>query len=371
MTELYSYTGTGNAIAMNALQPQGYTVTLSADGPLNEITIRTVLAGRNFKAALFSHNGLSTGGTERPLNLLSESAVYTSVLNGNITVSFPSAPAGTAGQRFCVIFLSETSGSWLDGGNVSEFRMRGNTLSLAGDFANTHFPSSWSGATAGTTTGRPYLIVSSTQVSIVSISQFISGLPFTFTVSDAGYAANSIALSDGSVTKNIAVAPTGNPGQFTGVAPSPIDGQTMLKLGTITAVATNGVAPTVAANTSYGYRAAQPDNPALVDFVAVEFTSIDPGSFGAGFSPPLKVGTQFIYDSARWDVSVSALMTGNYTGQSIFIDRDPEDYICRFWPVTTQNGVIIEPPISDPKFLQSKTLQSKFLEPKFLTVKFL
>lgn len=343
MTVLYSYTGTGNLISQNALQPQAWPITLTDSGPLNQVTIRSGLAGRNFKCAWYSHNGGSAGGTERPLNLLSTSATYTSTASGDIVVTMPTPPGYVAGDKVFFVVVTATSGNWMVAGPDAVFRVRGNNLASFSD----PFPSTWTTSVAGSVSAaRPYLIVESTQVSISTITPVVSGQAFTLTLSDTSYAATSVTFSDALVSKTVAVTSTGTPGQFTGVGPSPSDEQTMLRVGSINVTATNGTTPTTTSAVGYAIASGHPDNATPVDFTTVTYTSIAPGNIGAlfGFDPPLKIGGQCSFDPARGIAYVDGTQDFyDYTGETRYIYRDPDTGICNFWDVETINGTPVTP----------------------------
>lgn len=351
MAELYSYTGTGFTVSQNALQPQAWVVTLTADGPLNLIRFASALAGRDFKAAVYSHNGGSTGGTERPLTLLATSGVHTSTASGYVSVTVPSPPSGVVGQKFFVVTVTETSGNWQVAGPNATFRVRGNNLAAFSD----PFPSTWTTSVAGSASnGMPNLIIESTQASITSVDTIKSGQSFNLTLSDAGYAATQLVITDSDgVTKAVAI--TGSGGNFSGTGPALSDLEEMLRIGTVNVYATNGVQPTATRTATYAISSPQPDNATPRDFSSVTLTSVAVNNIGSyyGFNPPLKVGTQSAFETARATVNADGTMDfEDYTGTSIYYFRDPDDFICRTWTVETVNGT---PVPSAPKYRVTAT----------------
>lgn len=163
----------------------------------------------------------------------------------------------------------------------------------------------------------------STSVDITDIDDVFSGQSATLTVSDSGYSANSLALSDGVVTKNLAL--TGSLGNFTFTGPSIIDGETVLRTGTVSAVATDGTNPTTGTTTTFTVRTDHPDNATLVNFSSVTLTDVsDPNTIGVALSldPLPAVGWDIIYDAARFAVTSGGIVTSDYTGTSRFFLRN-------------------------------------------------
>lgn len=206
---------------------------------------------------------------------------------------------------------------------------------------------------------------------ISSITPLVSGQSFTVVFSPTSFAATQLIASDGVITKNVSISATGTPGEFTGIAPFPADGETMLLVGDVSAKGYDGSIETAGTTVAYSISSGHPDNATAVPFTAVTITDTsDPNNIGVvhSLNPPLRVGTQIVRDAARFTtLTTGGLLstTVDYTGVSRFYFRDPIDTLCRYWDVTTTNGVITP---TNPKSLRSKlksSLKSKLKQPLY------
>lgn len=347
MTILYQQSVSTGALAQSPRQLRAWKVIPTASGPANLITIPSTSAGKNARLEVYSDNGGSDGGTERPLNLLAVSNVAVTVV-GPTAFTFPAPANMISGTEYWINYITEQSGNWAGmNAAVSAFRVTGLTLTAFSDPS----PNPWTGTSAAASVaGLPAMTIESTQVSITSVDALFSGETFGLTVSSTSYAAQSVSFTGGGVTKVAALS--GSAGVFAGIAPPLVDGQTMLLDGTISAVATNGSEPTTSTNTTYTPRGVHPDGVGgEFNFSAVTLTSTsDPGFFGAAFglSPMPEIGDRVYYDStitngeARFVVDSNGVIASNYTGISQFYVRKASDMICRSLVIETVEGVPVE-----------------------------
>lgn len=183
-----------------------------------------------------------------------------------------------------------------------------------------------------------------TAATITSIDPVLSGQSGNLTISNTSYAANSLALSDGVVTKNVAL--TGSAGNFTFTGPAVADGQTMLRTGNVSAVATDGTNPTTGTTTTFTVRSGHPDDATLRNFSSVTLTTVsDPDTMGVALSldPLPAIGWDVIYDASRgWNVTTGGVLTNtdSFTGNSQFYLRDLVG-TCHFLQIETIDGTIV------------------------------
>lgn len=346
MAILYSQTTQNMSLAQNQRQIRGWSFVATGSGVANTAKVWVNTSAKTFRIELWSDNG-GNASTMRPLNLLS-SQQYTASTTGQHTITFASPATIVSGTRYWVSFVTQETGNWTGANSgVSPLRVTGQTLTNFTDAS----PNPWTSTSAANTAGDPYLILESNETSIASISSLISGQTGTVTLTDGGLTPNQINITGG-VTKTAALTATGTPFQYSFTVPMPVDNETMLVIGSVTATVTNGTTTTLPANTTYSISSPQPDSATPRAFGSVTLTSVAAGNIGAlqGWTPPLKIGTQAAFETARATVNADGTMDfEDYTGTSIYYFRDPDDFICRSWTVETVNGT----PVVDGEFVET------------------
>ena len=354
MPILYSQTTQNTSLAQNQRQLRAWPFVATGTGLANTAKLWVNTSGKTFRVELWSDNG-GNASTMRPVNLLA-SQQATASATGQLTVTFSSPASLVSGTRYWMSLVTQETGNWAGANSaVSPLRVTGNTLTNFSDSS----PNPWVTTTAGATAGDPYLIIESTEVSIASIDNLVSGETATVTMTDAGFAATQINLTSGGVTKTAALTATGTPAQFSFTVPQPADLETMLLVGTVAATVTNGTVTTAATNTSYAIKSGHPDDATRVNFTTTTYTSIATGNIGDlfGFDPPLKIGGQCSYDPTRGIAYADGTQDFyDYTGETRYIYRDPDTGVCNFWDVETINGTPVTP--SDDNGLTSIGLTS-------------
>ena len=321
MTILYSRTIQNTTLAQNALQLRAWQFIPTASGAANKITLWSTSAGKNFKLGIYTK-----AVSDRPAVLLATSINCVSVAGGQVVATFPAPPTLTSGTPYWVSFVTDVAGFWT-GADSSVFptRATGSTLSLFSDI----LPDPWVHTTAAATAGIPYLIVESTVASISSVDDLQSGNDFTVIISDSAYAATVAEITDGVVTKTVAVS--GALGEFTGTAPQLVDGETSLNVGTVSIRLYDGSDYTASANTDYSVWYFHPDEPTLVPFTTIPLASVGEYSLSTvmALSPPWAINTSVSFDATKSEINDAGEYEGNEYGQYYVLDRDPDTKITR------------------------------------------
>lgn len=195
-------------------------------------------------------------------------------------------------------------------------------------------------------TSNVYLVASVDAISdVASISDIdqiktgqISRVDF-----DTAFAATSLSITDGTITKTFS-ATTVDADSVDGTVTPWVDEQTAVKIGAVTITATDGVDTTEPFAGDLEFWGDHPDDATVVQFTAITLTSVSIYSIGYGaFDPPLKIGTQCVYDAARFDFYDDGEVSGDYVGETNFWFLDPDDDTARVFtlntsPATTPSG---------------------------------
>ncbi|QNK59313.1 hypothetical protein [Paenibacillus sp. PAMC21692] len=178
----------------------------------------------------------------------------------------------------------------------------------------------------------------SSSPSIDSVDQCKTGQTSQI-VFTAEFAAIEASISDSVVIKTYP-ATTVDTVSVEAIIPEWIDGETAIKMGAVTLKASDGVSETAGYATILEYWDSHPDNPNIIQFSTVELTSVSADSIGVvfGFNPPLKMGTQVVFDAARFTVGSDGKTTGDYSGLTLFRFRDPDDKKARSFILDTSIG---------------------------------
>lgn len=166
--------------------------------------------------------------------------------------------------------------------------------------------------------------------SISTINQLVTGSLSTATISNTTFIPTTFDISDGAVTKTVAATYV-SAGVYSFTPPAWVDGSAGLKYGSVNITASDGVESTpVYAMTL---------SPATGDATQIA-DSISTYNYGAGWTPPLKIGTQALYVAAQVHVfeDMTIESVGGFTGMTSIWDRDPDDKIARVANVTINDG---------------------------------
>lgn len=170
--------------------------------------------------------------------------------------------------------------------------------------------------------------------SITGISNFVTGQTASLTLNVTDFDATSVAITDSTVIKNVALTPIGS-GQFTFPVPAWVDGATGLLFGNVGVTVTNG---SVNSNTYTGNLL-----PAT-NHAVVTLTSVSGFNYGqqTNFNPPLKVNSQIYFTVTDGKVSLDGIWDDDGTGFlgiTALWDRDPEDFITRVNMLTVNSAL--------------------------------
>lgn len=171
---------------------------------------------------------------------------------------------------------------------------------------------------------------------ITSITNFISGSTATLTLSSSSYAATTASISDGIISKTVTLTSAGG-ADYTFPVPSWADGETVIKYGTVNTTATDG------STTTNAYAATISPT---ANYDTVVALSVSASNYGQiyGFSPPLKIGTQNLFNTLHGKVNNDETWDDNgtgFTGTTQVWDRDPDDYIARVSNLIVNGGSIV------------------------------
>jgi len=168
---------------------------------------------------------------------------------------------------------------------------------------------------------------------ILTIDQLVSGSVSRVTIDNTAFSVSSVSITDGSVTKTVSVTLVGA-GVYDFTCPSWIDGSTGLLYGDVNVTASNGIESTP------NYAITLLPATGLATQVA---DSISAYNYGAGWTPPLKIGTQSLYVAAQVyvfeDMTIESV--GGFTGTTTVWDRDPDDYIARVGLISIDGGAVV------------------------------
>lgn len=170
------------------------------------------------------------------------------------------------------------------------------------------------------------VVASLAPANISGIDQLIVGSVSRVTLDNPAFSVTTISISDGAVTKTVS-ATLVSAGVYDFTVPSWVDETTGLLYGSVNVTASDGTESTpvfpMTLSPASGYATQIAD-------------SISIYNYGAGWVPPLKIGTQSLYNSSQVYVfeDMTLESVGGFTGSTNIWDRDPDDYITRSSSVT-------------------------------------
>jgi len=168
---------------------------------------------------------------------------------------------------------------------------------------------------------------------ILTIDQLVAGSVSRVTIDNTAFSVSSISITDGSVTKTISTTLVSS-GVYDFTCPAWIDEAEGLLYGPVSVIATNGSESTPV------YAMTLSPAAGLSTQIA---DSISAYNYGAGWTPPLKIGTQALYVAAQVyvfeDMTIESV--GGFTGTTTVWDRDPDDYIARVGLISIDGGAVV------------------------------
>jgi hypothetical protein len=316
-------TDNGTNISGNANQPRAWKFAVTTTGTADKLVFKAATT-TNYKFAIYALGSIGGVPTTQLATTVDVAATAGTVYTVNL-----STPVSLTSGGFIAV-----AGKFQAGGNFFKGNTGSTNIALSATDSAWADPmdSPWSN-TGGGTSSVPYLYLESSIVTITGIDRLETGALSTATSNDAGFVATTVTISDGDVSKTVAATDTGG-GGFTFTPPEWVDGVTALKYGNVTVTANNGTADT----------ADFADELTLVsDLSYVNATSVSAYNYGAiaGYSPPLKVGSQCIYDPDDGQITVELVYDNagtGFVGTTQVWDRDPDTFIAR-----TGNIVVSEP----------------------------
>lgn len=245
----------------------------------------------------------------------------------------------SAGKKLLAVFVDRSTGS-LD----IQLRATGSTYTRSAVLASDNY--GYSGVNAAgkfdyliesTTTGPMYIVAQFSDyetyaVSISSIDRLVAGSISTIEFVD-DYAATSVEISDGTTTKTASLTPTLNPAVFTFVCPDWVNGQTGLRYGNVSVVATDGVSTTASFDSEY-----QPP----FGYNYVQATTVSYYNYGAAaeppYSPELAIGTQSRFVPTHVTIGTDLQLESivGFSGTTQVGDLDPTSRVVRLDTVTIE-----------------------------------
>jgi hypothetical protein len=326
----------GAGVALNPLEPRGFRAVAFSTGVANKIVVRGHSVGVA-RVAIYTNSGVQN----RPLQLLAYTDEFGTDVGSEHSLELSSPIPITIGVSYHIVIMQVGGVARIRAGAISSTqRNQGAAYSAIGDdFSDTFVYVTQSAVTVG-----PYAMLISDSVGIASIDKLNTAQTST-AVFNADFAATNFSITDGETEKS-AVATTVSSASASFIVPSWVDGETAVKVGPISVTATDGSDTTTEFNGELEFWSAQPDNATFVKFTAVTLTSVDPNNIGAAFDfdPPLKIGTQCVFDASRFLISDHGVLTTvgleDYEGQSIFWFLDPDDHIARDFTLDTSEGAV-------------------------------
>lgn len=332
----------GAGVPLNPLEPRGFRAIATETGVANKIIVRGHSVGVA-RVAIYTNSGIQN----RPLQLLAYTAEFTTGVGSEHILELSSPIQITIGVSYHIVITQVGGVARIRAGAISSTqRNQGTAYSAIGDdFAEPFVYVTQSAVTVG-----PYAMLISDSVGIAGIDKLNTAQAST-AVFNADFAATNFSITDGETAKSV-VATTVSSASASFIVPSWVDGETAVKVGPVAVTATDGSDTTTAFNGELEFWSSQPDNVTVVKFTAVTLTSVDPNNIGAAFDfdPPLKIGTQCVFDSSRFLISDSGVLTTvgleDYEGQSIFWFLDPDDHIAQDFTLDTSDSAA--PPVMPP-----------------------
>lgn len=294
----------------------GMAFIATGTGAANKIRVFTNAAGHQFKVGIYDN----ASPIANAALIGSESNIETSVANGFVDLTLPTPANLVSGQTYRFAICANTHLNIFGANNaISQTRQNGSTLAAITD----PLPNPWAAATATSSGMRmPYVIIESTEVSISSIDQNITGRTSTANF-NAPFAPTSFNITGDGVTKN-AAATIIDADSASFVMPQWEDGETAVRLGAVTINATDGTVTTTDFNATLTMEAQHPDAGSPTAFSSVILGTLDPDATVT--IPVLQAGDQVAYDPLRMNVRtdgiVEPLLDTETTSSSVLYVRN-------------------------------------------------